>query len=318
MSKRMKQRGAASVLIVFIIMVVVGGMLAATVLMSSSSITDTSQQSDQVEAVYMAESALDRAVFLLNKAPLSCATLPDGIHSFSASSSFEIVSGTGDAVNCTVKVRGIKNEVVFLVSAIIHNNGGTGTGTPAAFSEHFPNLAGWSWNPISTQGTVGLDTGNNCGVCPGSSDFSVTATIDGGGGNRTLDGYGEKILPATIDTTGGGITVDWSIGFQKDIIGLGVGVQQRLNLELFATGTGNTIELWRDWATIQGGAWTVASGTGFALPTGHVYDRVRVGIHVRGRPGRVPFIWLDEVQFSSGGIGSAANWSIATWQELSI
>jgi len=314
-----KQQGAAAVIIVFVLLFLIAGMVVTISIISASSVSDSARQSDYANAFYLAESALEKARYQLNN-NIACddPAFVDAAEVAYKNGGFQIVTATIDtpaAGDCEVLVRGSSNSVITYVKSAFENFGGTGGGGgTTSFVEHFPSLVDWTWYPTSDQGVRSLDT--DCGPCVGSSGLSVKAITNSATSWRSLTGYYEKVLPTSIDTTGGGILLDWSIAFQKDVVGTLNPNRQRVELELWDSTNSVGEEIWRDWPTGVS-AWSVASGTGYALPAGLVYDNVRVYFDMRGRDNRIPEVWVDEINLSStGGSGTAPNWQIITWSEV--
>ena len=319
LSNKTAQRGAASALIVFFLLAIVAVMVSVSQLMSNASLSGHNQKSHHLQALYLAESALGREINALNANAFACGTLSPNPQSF-AGGSFETLSSTPLATDpCTVKVQGTYNSVITVLEAQLDNIGGTGGGGGGSYEEHFPagSLVDWPATQSSSQGTSLLDAADNCSTCPGSpSGQALYFTTTVGGGWNRLTGYRQELLPAPIDTTGGGITVDFSLGYKKNIIGSSSGVWQRIYLELHDSTLGVTEELWRDISTASDNIWFSVSQTGVALTAGRNYDYVRISYDLRGRSGRVPEMWIDEINITSTGMSNAPNWQIIQWQEV--
>lgn len=325
-----KQNGSVSAIAVFILIVVIGSMVSVALIMSRSSLSDSNLQNSSGKALFLAESALERVIFHLND-DADCNNLPIADTQTLDGGSFEIVSFavvTTPDDECDITVKSESNGIVQYIDVKVINNGGTGGGGgggTGGFIDHFNVITGWTWVPTGAQdGSVG-GSGVNCptATCNGydgtniASGGSVYSTITTGGGNREFIGYGEKNLTSNIDTTAGGITLDWSIGFKKNVIGSG-GVRQRLKMELYASATGTLLEVWKDNFQDTSNTWTQASGLGLALTDGEVFDQIRLNIELRGRNSRIPEVWLDEVVLSAGGGGGGTppSWQVVEWQSV--
>ena len=315
-----RQRGAVSAIIVYVLLAIVGGMLISSQLMSGASLSGNNQKSDHLQALFLAESALDREINALNTDSAACGSLAVNQQSF-AGGTFETVSSTVLVADsqCSVKVKGIKNSVVTNIEATLINQGGASAGVGAAMhSEHFPIsfLSDWPFTHSSSEGTSGWDV-LNCAGCVGSPfGGSLKLTTTTAGGWNSLIGYREQLLPAAINTTGGGITVDFSIGYRKKVTGTGNtgGVRQRIYLELYDSTNGVSEELWRDIAVSNADVWVSIPMTTTGLTNGRIYDYLRISYDMRGRAGRVPEVWIDEINITPGG--AEPNWYTQIWDEV--
>ena len=312
-----RQKGVASAVSVFLVLVLVSGMVLATMIMVSSSIMGSNQQSDYIEALFLAESAIERAALELNNDANLCGALSSDpvigdIQAF-GNGEFQIMSDVGDSLNCSLQVRGQKGDIIRFIDVDMTNAGGAGLGV---LLDHFPNLSGWTWNPTDNQGVVSYDGSENCTICSGTpSGGSVRAETNSGGSWRRLRGYQEKDLGSPIDTTGGGVLLDWSVGWKKDIIGTLLPTQHIVSIEIYSSTAVAGQEIWQDIQKIDNGAWTEASGLGFALTDGRIYDKVRVHIDLRGRNDRIPIVWIDELNLIEAN-GAAVGWVVNAWREV--
>jgi len=318
------QRGAVSAIMVYVLLAIVGGMLIASQLMSGASLSGNNQKSDHLQALFLAESALEREIAALNADATICnaSSLPVNLQNF-AGGTFETISANIVTTNmeCIVKVKGIKNSVVTVIEATLENQGGIGGGGGGgSYEEHFPSgsLATWPATETSSEGSSSLDAGENCTTCAGTPSgqalYFITAT---GGGWNNLIGYRQEQLMTAIDTTGGGVTVDFSLGYKKNVIGSTGGVKQRIYLELYDSTNGVSEVIWQNISTIDTNVWIPVSQTSVALNNGRIYDYVRISYNIKGKAGREPEVWMDEINISSGGGGGASpDWQTIKWDEV--
>ena len=316
------EKGAVSAIVVYILLVIVGGLVSASVLMSNASLGGNTEKKDHLQALYLAESALEREIAALNAVVTSCGTFATNQQSY-AGGTFETISSIDVGVNpdCLVKVKGAKNSVVTYIEATLFNAGGTGaSGGSSSYAEHFPagSLATWPATEASSEGTSVLDAANNCTTCAGApSGQSLHFSTTTGGGWNSLDGFRQELLSTVIDTTGGGVTIDFSFGYKKNVTGTTGGVRQRMYLELYDSTNGVTQELWRDIGVSAANVWVPVSQVGVSLTGGRLYDYVRIVYDLRGRAGREPEVWMDEINLNASGGGSPSpNWQTISWDEV--
>ena len=142
------QRGAASVAIAFLILLVIGAALATALSMSGSAVRDAAMSEEQVEALFLAESGLERAAYNYGvSGACTTAGVGTGTTVFSlASGGFTLDSAAPDAVNpalCRIRVTGRVRQVARAVDGWL--SGGSGGGIA------FDNSASWSRNNDTSQ-----------------------------------------------------------------------------------------------------------------------------------------------------------------------
>jgi len=298
MLARNTQHGAASAIVVYILLAVVGGMVVVSLLMSRASLSDNNQKSDHLQARLLAESALEREIEALSNGT-ACASIAIPNQKNFAGGTFSTLSATLSGIDCVLEVQGVNNLVVVVIDATV---AGAGGGGGMSYVEHFPagSLVDWPATETSSQGTSALDAGANCGTCSGTpSGQALKFTTSTGGGWNNLTGYREELLPVFIDTTGGNVLLDFSLGYKKSVIGSASGVRQRIYLELYDSTNDRREEIWRHIGVSTDNVWVSEPST-YDLPSGYVFDYVRLRYNLRGRAGREPEVWVDEINLSTG------------------
>jgi len=109
-----RQRGIAAVLAVIFLLAVVIFALGQTLTMSGSNITDTKQQRDSVDALMLAESAVERASRLYaSGTPCAGGAPPLGLVETApnpfvpgSNTEFKIISATPNLIGCLLRVQG--------------------------------------------------------------------------------------------------------------------------------------------------------------------------------------------------------------------
>ncbi|MDH3326509.1 MAG: hypothetical protein OEM38_07320 [Gammaproteobacteria bacterium] len=325
-----KQKGAISVVIVFILVVVVSSMLVAALNIASSSLSDQNQNRDAIQALFAAESAIDRAIYILKNDTGSCTPvqlIDLAAHTYSNANlkvSFQIVAASNpSAGNCTIKVMGKSNNITrYIDVTLVNSNGGTGAvgGSAFVFNEYFTDINTWVDYPsvliTGTNSTIAIDPANNCMNPPcidlanaGTGSFNIhTGDISG-----HIIGYIEKTIAVTIGTPAPiTATAQMATAYTKTTLGNN---PQITSLDLVdSTGVYATVNLASD-NTKRNIPWTISPSPTLSFTAGARYDRVRINYDLKqaNKIGSVD-VWVDEVSIFIPDI-AVPDWNVATWIE---
>jgi len=326
------QSGSISAVVVFVLIVVISAMLVASLNMSSSSLSDQNQNRDAIQALFAAESAIERAKFILKNDSGVCvpANLIDGVHSYTntnLSISFEIAQALADspaAGDCTIKVTGTSNNITRYIDITMVNAGGTGGPGIAdyQFTEPFTTLT-WLNNTTASNGTtsVGIDPAENCpsATCANSNDLiSGAFDIHTGSSNASITGYIETPVSISIGATAQTGYFDIAMRYFRSYTGPPPSHTTSLWL-INTTAPANDVELVTESRRNQINTWTTHLTNPHTFPANATYDRIRIyyNLNQSNRTGSVD-VWVDEVDIFIQGIagGVAPDWQVTTWQEI--
>lgn len=285
------QRG--SLLIIAVVMIVVVGFLSTVTAFLSVSQVDAGAETDRsAEALYLAESGLERGIrrWLQNPTTYS----GEGPVALGGGNFTVSVSTTNDA---GVALPANQRRIISLgkaasaartTEAIVQLGGGDG------FVEPFPNLNNWptvgpdgdrfyvgcSLNGTNTrspytEGTVAVDFTENA---PGSSGGAFRAEVTAGRRGEELGGYYERTL-STRFTRGDDITLDF---WYKKVMGSPTPSNMMMAIDLVATND-TVYRVWSD-CTANNIGWTAASVT-WTVPNGRTIDRIRLSYDIQNRNG---------------------------------
>jgi len=116
------QGGAAAMITVLFLLIVVGFSVLVSLNMSGSDVSDSTSQHNSVQALFLAESAIERAT--RRYASIPCASLAPDSASLT-SGTFTVTSATVVGANCQIRVTGTAAGNTRTVDAQLTNAGGT-------------------------------------------------------------------------------------------------------------------------------------------------------------------------------------------------
>lgn len=170
-----RQRGMAALMSILFLLIVVSFAVLVSLSMSGSDINDTAMQHNSVNALFMAESGVERALQRYGSGTACGAGLVDGAAITLGGGSFQTIAPTPFVVAslCQVRVRGIYGGSTRTLDAQI--SGVTATGG-------------------SVSGPIVLEAVNSVGSTTAVGSLSVPLTV--GGVGRVL------VVGITVDTAG--------------------------------------------------------------------------------------------------------------------
>jgi hypothetical protein len=320
MSLRNAQRG--SLLIIAVVMIVVVGFLASVVaFLSVGQLSTGTDSGSSTEALYLAESGLERGVrqWLQNPGTyLSEGPVTLGSGTFTITVSATDAAGAALPANqrriiSVGQVAATGGMAAHTTEAIVQLGGGGG------FTEPFPDINNWltagpsgdrfytgcslsgsnTRSPL-TQGTVSFDPANNA---PGSTGGAFRAEVVAGNNREQLGGYREFTLPSPL-AAGDNITLDF---WYMKVRGRPTPGNMMMAIDLVASN--NTV--YRPWSDCSTGNinWTAAS-VAWTVPNGRTIDRIRLAYYIRNgrsRRGRVTAsaVLFDQIVLTTpGGSGT--------------
>lgn len=323
-----KQTGTISAIAVFFLVVVIGGMATIAIMMSNSSLSDINQQNNKSQAMYLAESALERVVFSLNDDP-DCNNLTSPDQQSAGNGTFEItsISIIDPIVECDIKVKATVGSIVYYINAKLINKGGTGGGAGTNFQEQFLSNADFTSNWLETiingrnKGTSRWDAANcPSATCPGSAGGSFYVETNGSGGSRRMHGYRERTIANPVNTGPSGMTVTLTGAWLKQSSTGGTPRRQVLKIRLYDSVNAVTKTLWSN-STKSGNSGIQLINKNINLAANRIFDKVQIFFNFTGRKsGGVyvhPQAYVDEISITGIGSGGAApDWQIVEWQEV--
>ena len=323
-----KQTGTISAIAVFFLIVVIGGMVTIAVTMSTSSLSDINQQNNKSQAMYLAESALERVVFNLNNDP-DCNNLASPDQQSLGNGIFEItsVSIIDPIAECDIKVKATAGDIVFYINAKLVNKGGVGGGAGTDFQEQFPSNTDFTSNWLETiingrnKGTSRWDAANcPSATCSGSAGGSFYVETNGSGGSRRMHGYRERNIINPVNTGASGMKVTLTGAWLKQSSTGGTPRRQVLKIRLYDSTNAVTKTLWSN-NSKSGNSGIQLINKNINLAANRIFDKVQVFFNFTGRKsGGVyvhPQAYVDEISITGIGSGGAApDWQIVEWQEV--
>lgn len=150
-----RQRGAASMAIAFLILLIIGAALATALSMSGSAARDAAMSEEQVEALFLAESGIERALRRLASGTACASLVPDSPASQSlGAGTLSLLTASGSSTNCQIRIRGTVRGTTRTVDAQITNAGAT-----IVFDSSSQQASTTATSSLSWSHTVG--TGSN-------------------------------------------------------------------------------------------------------------------------------------------------------------
>lgn len=276
------QRGAATVMLALFLLVMVAFALLVALNMGASDITDSAAHDDATEALFLAESGIERASKrFANGTP--CADLPEPAIPFGRGT-FTVQAATFTANVCRITVLGAVRAA---------NRAIRGDATTPVF-EPFPDaaaLAAWPEVVIRPNGNSGFDAASAAADNTGSLIMQTKR-----GRNNRFEAHRTRTLQNFIS---GAQTVTLNIAYKKNYTGPAPR-NQELRLQLLDTaGTVHPIAAFNDLSNAN--VWINSPTFSFDVPAGVVIDRIRLHYNLRNanHPASQVFIWADNVRLTT-------------------
>lgn len=173
---RVRERGMAALMSILFLLIVVAFAVVVALSMSGSNMNDTAMQHNSVNALFLAESGVERAVQRYGSGTACGAALQDGAPIALGGGSFQVITPVPFVTGglCQIRVRGIYGGSTRTVDAQL--SGVTGTGG-------------------SVSGPIVLEAANAVGSASSVNSISVPLTI--GGVGRVL------VVGISVDTVSG-------------------------------------------------------------------------------------------------------------------
>lgn len=290
-----RERGAATVLLALFLLVMVAFALLIALNMGASDITDSAVHDDATEALFLAESGLERASKRFANGT-SCADLAEPAIPFGRGT-FTIQAATFTANICRITVLG----TVRAANRVVR-----GDATTLVF-EPFPDaaaLTAWPEVVIRNQGESKFDTASALADNTGSLIMQTNR-----GRNNRFEAHRQRTLQNNIT---GPQTVTLNLAYKKNYTGPAPR-KQELRLQLLDTaGTVHPIAAFDDLSNAN--VWINSPTFSFNVPAGIVIDRIRLHYDLENanNPNSQVFIWADNVRLTT----SAAAFPLKAWTEI--
>lgn len=289
------ERGAATVMVALFLLVMVAFALLVALNMGASDITDSAAHDDATEALFLAESGLERASKrFANGTP--CANLAEPAIPFGRGT-FTIQAAAFTANICRITVLG----TVRAANRVVR-----GDATTSVF-EPFPDaaaLTAWPEVVIRNQGESKFDAASALADNTGSLIMQTNR-----GRNNRFEAHRTRTLQNNIT---GPQTVTLNIAYKKNYTGPAPR-NQELRLQLLDTaGTVHPIAVFNDLSNAN--VWINSPTFSFNVPAGIAINRIRLHYDLRNAndPASQVFIWADNVRLTT----SAAAFPLKAWTEI--
>lgn len=311
-------RGAATVIVAVLLLIVIGIALAVALQSASSNFSDVDSQSNTADALYLAESAIERALYRASTNIICTSLGPDpavGDYALGRGT-FAVTSATVVSASlCDVNVIG----TVGLSQRKLHARIQYNPGMP--IDEPFPNLADftthWPTEVLTQNKGLSRYVAANCpaatcvNTVAGSGSFYAETDVANPGGAFT--GYRERLLAVPISTGATGLNINYYVGFMKTKIS-GNPLKNIAAIDLVDSTLGISDNVWQDATTSAG--WQYINGLPKAMPANRTYDRIHIRYDMQealnGSPGRQVTMNVDDIRITKVG----ANVALVTWTEL--
>jgi hypothetical protein len=176
------QRGAASVAIAILILFILAAALATVLSMSGSVVRDAAMSEEQVEALFLAESGIERAAYnygLSGGICTSAAVSPGATTYTLGNGSFTLVSVVTSGSYCQIRVQGTVRGTTRTLDAGLAG-GGTGIAFGAPSGPFTANSSSLTWSH-TVAGTnrilvVGVSIRNNAGQFVNANGVTYAGT----------------------------------------------------------------------------------------------------------------------------------------------
>lgn len=289
------QRGAATVMVALFLLVMVAFALMVALNMGASDITDSAVHDDATEALFLAESGIERASKrFANGTP--CANLAEPAIAFGRGT-FTIQAAEFTANICRITVLG----TVRAANRVVR-----GDATTLVF-EPFPDaasLAAWPETAIKDKGESKFDTAS--ALADGTGSLIMQSDK---GRNKKFEAYRQRTLQNNIT---GPQTVTLNLAHKKNFTGLTPKDQE---LGVYVVATDDTVSLVAEFKDkSDANVWVDPGKLSFNVPTGKVINRIR--LYYKLESGNSPpsqvFIWADNVRLTT----SAAAFPLKAWTEI--
>lgn len=302
-SREFEQRGAASAATLFFLIVVISLFLITAMKMTSRSNADTSAHAEGIEALYLAESALERVRYRLT-AGTSCTALGntvDNVNYTFSRGTFRIISGTlVSASKCSVVVAGTVTVGNIATQRRIAAEYETG----AAFIEPFPSSASFTTNWATTFGA------NNQGTVTWNNGGWFHARTNGGGTkNSRMDGYSQRTIP-TLSTGPSPRDVYLSFDYTKFTQGSFASDRFDLGIDLYDSTQMIATNIWSHTSVASmTTSFTSVVNRLVTLPANRNYDKVRITFNFDENAKRQMNAYVDNLSISF-------YWDLTSWKEV--
>ena len=302
------QRGAVTVILVVLLLLVMGAALSSVVKLSGSGATDATAQEDSIAALWLAESAMERASKrFADGTACTTAALKEGPVAL-ARGSFSIVSANWVSNTCHIRAQGrVSNALRTIegaVTTVMYEPFPQKYSVPAVFNAAWPETI----LPCCKKGTSAYDKNTSASV-DASGSMIMQTTL---GKNDKFEGWRQRTLPASIT---GNQVVTLNLAYKMDHTGTPP-QDQSLRIYLVDTSGKDYLVPGADFngPTNPPNAWVASPTLSYTIPAGIVIDRIRLYFKLTNGNANTSqtFIWADNVRLTT----SAAAYPLKSWSEI--
>jgi hypothetical protein len=341
-----KQRGAAALITVLFLLIVVAFAVLVSLTMSGSDVSDSTSQHNSIQALFLAESGVERAAALITTggaAACSATGLNAGSDYALGDGVFQVLAVPAPAYDaltglCRLRVTGRLHGASRTVEVDLRAGGGSVYNFPDAASMNDWATAGpattyrtTSFCPTSPgvipAGTnditagyilannstyVARDAAQPTGANAGSFYVHTADITNGNTSGGRVAGYRETTLTSPITA---GTTINASFYFRKERNG-GQPDWIFMAIDLAAT-DGTLYRLWCEGASSDIAWGAIATSVApFTVPAGKTIDRLRLVFDLKNKTSgagtsdkRLQQVWWDQVNLGGGGATSLVRWT---------
>ncbi len=302
-----KQRGAATVIAAMLLVTVILTIGLSTLRMSSTDVTDSSLQRHATEALFLAETGLERAAQYLANGSSCDATLVMGSPDTFGNGDYQITSATLVGSLCQVQVTGRRlygnvAQATRVIEGGISVGGGGGVLEPPGNFDDYSCIIFWCWqddwtvDPWYATGGWSINAGPD-----GSPALWVNKTSTGGPMSTTANINGMTPIVVTAPTT---------VTFNYDYRVISTGQRSTLTITLSSGGTNysNSIQYNSSTTGFQSGSLDI-SITGSGSIT---LDDLELTLSASG--GQPKTLIIDNLEISGSGGGGSVQ--VVGWREI--
>lgn len=312
-ARRTAQLGAAALLSVLFLLFMLGVVLAIAHQMATTEVHDSGAQNNSVEALFLAESGLERAAQRYGAGTACGAALMEGPVAFGRGE-FEVIAPAPALAGglCRVRVAGRIGSVNRIIE------GGLSAG---GFAEHFPSVDdfndNWSETVNAENGCTPPEPGYSTtyGNAPGSTGGHIFASSCVTSDNDRFRYRTERPLPAGFVATPG-VPINFTFYWRKTSNDTTGSRPHWLELNILAT-TGQRQTLWSNGVRVNMAGWQFESISvaPSAAMAGRTVDRLELYFDLRennptGNPDLFVAGGFDLIRLGGGG-----NTAVRAWRE---
>ena len=302
-SSASRERGAATVILALFLLVMVAFALLVALNMGASDITDSAAHNDATEALFLAESGIERAAKrFADGTPCTTAALAESV-AFGRGT-FTLLEAVFTANICRVRVRGevraAKRVVLGDASTLLYEPFPDKYSVPAVLD------AAWPETIIKKDGKSGYDTASATADATGSLIMQTKR-----GRNDKFEAYRRRTLPAAIT---GPQTVTLNLAYKMNYAGAPPSNQQLQVRLVDSAGVARLVPGADFNGPSNANVWIASPTLTDTIAAGVTITRIELYYKLTNGNSKdaQTFIWADNVRLTT----SAAAFPLKAWTEI--